>query len=108
MQPYRIEEMAMSIHANSGLSNFDWDELSDKARYDFRTQAYRGAAALLGGEPVVEVQYGVLKANGKVGFTAPPSAKTYKVAIGNDVLVQREKIVYPAATFVTSWVEPAK
>lgn len=107
MQPYRIEEMARAIYSDVD-STFTWEDLSEPARESYREKARRYAAHLLGGNPVVEVQHGVARSSGTVGFTPPPSARTYRgpqTVIGDDVQVVREKVIYPAAAFVTPWVD---
>jgi hypothetical protein len=101
MQPYRIEEMAKAIHADSVNSQWAWHELADGVRESYLSQARRYAAVLLGGEPVVEVQHGVRNSKGKIHGP-------YKVAqdcMSDEEQVQREKVVYPAAAFVSAWVE---
>ena len=103
MQTYRIEEMAQAIYADT-RSTFAWSELSDEFRETYRNKARSYAAVLLGGNPVVHVEHGVRFRGGKVrgGY------KVAQTVIGDDVQVQRQKIVYPAAAFVTAWVERAE
>lgn len=101
MQPYRIEEMAKAIYDEADYST-PWSRVSDFVREVHLLQARQYAAALLGGQPVVEVQHGIRTANGKVHGP-------YTVAqtgMSDETQVQREKVVYPAAAFVTPWVEP--
>jgi hypothetical protein len=101
MQPYRIEQLAQSIHTNSPSEATTWENLDAPTQERYRETARTYAAVLLGGHPRIEVQHSVKTGNS----VYPHQYAVPQMVVGNDVQVVRTKVVYPAAAFVTAWEE---